>query len=341
MKKTPLGLIVDSHSLTGIVEISKYAESAGFHSVWATELYRTAFQQLAAIAQHTSKIKLGSSVALAFVRSPLITAISAMDIDEASDGRLILGLGSGARRTNEMWHGQPHGKPVTRIKECVDVIRRVICGSHTGSDVTYGGEYYDINIKGFTRPFKPVRTDVPIFLAAVGGAMAGAAALCADGYIGHIVCSKKYIEETVVPALRDGLASAGRERSDFCVSSIFICAVCGKNGLEEARRAAKATVAFYATVKTYWRPFTLHGFIGQAEKIRDAYFKGNLQAMIENVTDDMLDTFAIVGTADECRNKLDGCSDYLDLPILSAPHYYLGPEQVEMYQKRIIETFGG
>lgn len=340
MKKSPFGLIVDSHSLERIVETAKYAESAGFHSVWATELYRTAFQQLAAIAPQTSTIKLGTSVALAFVRSPLITAISAMDLDESSKGRLILGLGSGARRTNEMWHGQLHGKPVTRIKECVDIVKHSVSVSHLDRDIVYKGQYYDINIKGFKRPFEPVRTKVPIFLAGVGENMVRASAECADGYIGHIVCSRKYIAETVMPALRAGLSISGRKRADFCVSSIFICAVCGHRDLADARRAAKATIAFYSTVKTYWKPFRLHGFASRAEKIRDAYFKGDLEGMVENVSDDMLDAFAIVGTADQCRRKLRDCGDCIDLPILSAPHYYLDPEQVAIYQKRIVETFG-
>lgn len=333
-------MIVDSHSLGEIVKISVLAESAGFHSVWATELYRTAFQQLAAIAPETSTIKLGTSVALAFVRSPLITAISAMDLDEASRGRLILGVGSGARRTNEMWHGQPYGKPVARIKECIDIVRGAVCGLHTDGDVAYEGEYYNINIKGLKRPFEPVRTDVPIFLAAVGENMARASAESADGYIGHIVCSRKYTEETIVPALRAGLAGSGRERRDFCVSSILVCAVCGRGDLQDARRAAKATVAFYATVKTYWKPFRLHGFMEQAEKIRAAYFGGDMEGMVENVSDDMLETFAVVGSADRCRKKVESFREFLDLPILSAPHYYLEPEQVGMYQRRIIETFG-
>lgn len=340
MKAAPLGLIVDSHSLDGIAEVSRLAEAAGFHSVWATELYRTAFQQLAAITPRTSTIKLGTAVSLAFARSPLITAVSAMDVDEASGGRLILGLGSGARRTNEMWHGQPHGKPVARIRECVDIVRRVISVSHTEEDVVYGGEHYDINMKGFRRPFAPVRRSVPVFLAAVGENMARAAGQSADGYIGHIVCSRKYIEENVLPSLRDGLARSGRERSDFCVSSIFICAVCGASDLSEVRRAAKATVAFYATVKTYWKPFIMHGFTEQIQKIRDAYFKGDVGGMVENVSDDMLETFAVVGPADRCRKKIENCANFLDLPILSAPHYFLDPGQVAMYQNRIVEAFG-
>ncbi len=340
MKKLPLGLIVDSHSLREIVKLSKSAESAGFHSVWATELYRTAFQQLAAIAPQTSTIRLGTSVALAFVRSPLITAISAMDIDEASNGRMILGLGSGARRTNEMWHGQTHGRPVARIKECIDIVRRAVSGLHTDEDIVYKGDYYNINMRGFTRPFEPVRKDIPIFLAAVGENMARASAESADGYIGHIVCSGKYLTETILPALRTGLSQSGRRRSDFNISSILICAVCGRGDLSEARRAAKATVAFYATVKTYWKPFKLHGFIKQAGNIRDAYFSGDVESMVENVSDDMLDTFAIVGTADQCRKKLQDYREFLDLAILSAPHYYLEPEQVRMYQNRIVEAFG-
>ena len=119
----PVGIILDAEKISDIVRLAREAEDSGFDSVWATELYRTSFQQLSAAAGATSKIKLGSAVALAFVRSPLVTSLTALDVDEISRGRLILGLGTGAMRTNELWHGITHGKPVTRIKECIEVIR--------------------------------------------------------------------------------------------------------------------------------------------------------------------------------------------------------------------------
>ena len=186
----PVGIILDGEKISDIVLLARGAETAGFDSVWATELYRTSFEQLSAAATATSKIKLGTAVALAFVRSPLVTSLTSLDVDEISDGRLILGLGtgarrisdpfpaewgSGARRTNELWHGIAHGKPVTRIKECMDVIRLMVANLHSGKPIEYLGEYYTINTGGYRRPFKPVRDMIPIYLAGVGSRMCRAA----------------------------------------------------------------------------------------------------------------------------------------------------------------------
>ena len=171
----PLGLILDANSISDLVLLAKQAEDANFDSVWATELYRTAFQQLSAVSQNTKKIKLGTAVALGFVRSPLITTLTALDLDEISSGRLVLGLGTGAKRTNEMWHGISHGKPVTRIKECIELIRLITSGVHLGDPLSYKGEYYDISTKGYHRVFKPLRDRIPIYLAGVGSSMISAA----------------------------------------------------------------------------------------------------------------------------------------------------------------------
>ena len=332
------GLILDAESIPRLVELSREAEDAMFDSVWATELYRTSFGQLSAVAHSTKTIKLGTAVALAFVRSPFITALTALDIDEISNGRLILGLGTGAKRTNEMWHGIAHGRPVPRIKECIDVIRLIIRKSHSGESISYTGNYYKVNTRGYHRPFKPLRSDIPIYLAGVGKYMIQAAAEAGDGYLGHVVCSLKYIKDIVNTGIKIGLERSQRNRKDFRISSIITCAV--SNDKKEAKQAARATIAFYATVRTYEPPFRMHGFEGEAQKIREAFFRGNIKSMIENVSEDMVETFAVVGDADECRKKVNEYRDYIDLPILSAPHYFLDFGEVREYQRAILETFG-
>jgi probable F420-dependent oxidoreductase len=333
-----VGLILDAESISDLAQLSKEAEDAGFDSVWATELYRTSFQQLCSAAQATTTIKLGTAVALAFVRSPLITALTALDLDEISGGRLVLGLGTGARRTNEMWHSITHGKPVRRIKEVIEVIRLLMRKSYGGEPISYSGHYYNISTKGYDRPFKPLRTNIPIYLAGVGRYMAQAAGEVADGYLGHVVCSLKYIKDVVSKSISAGLENSVRDRKDFKIASIVTCAISNKN--KEAMRAARATIAFYATVRTYEPPFKLHGFEKQAAIIREAFFKRDIESMIQNVTDDMVNTFAVVGDAHECRMRIRQYKDYLDLPILSAPHYFLDFEEVKEYQRAILETFG-
>ncbi len=336
--KKPIGLILDAENISDLVGLAQEAESAGFDSVWATELYRTSFQQLAAIAQSTNRIKLGTAVALAFVRTPLITTLTSLDIDEVSHGRLILGLGAGAKRTNELWHGIEHGKPVTRIKECIELIRYMSENLHKGDILRYKGTYYDIETKGYHRVFTPVRQGFPIYLAGVGSKMIQAAGEVADGYLGHVVCSYEYIKKVVHPSIAQGLTLSGRKPQNFTTSSIITCAV--SNNRKEAMEAARATIAFYATVRTYEPPFALHGFLNETRNIREAFFERNIKRMISSVTDDMIDTFSVCGTPEECRHKIDRYREYIDLPILSAPHYYIPFDQVQAFQKAIFDTFG-
>jgi len=334
----PIGLILDANSISDLTVLAQKAEDANFDSVWATELYRTSFQQLSAVANSTNKIKLGTAVALAFVRSPMITSLTALDLDEISNGRLILGLGTGAKRTNEMWHGVRHGKPVTRIKECIEIIRLISSSVHGKNVLSYKGEYYDITTKGYHRAFKPVRARIPIYLAGVGSKMIQASAEVADGYLGHVVCSLRYIKEVVDVSIKTGLKNSGRSRKDLKSCSIITCAI--SENKKQALDAARATIAFYATVKTYEPPFKLHGFLEQTEKVRDAFYKRDIKTMINSVTDDMVNTFAVVGNPDECRKKVNEYRAHIDLPILSAPHYFLDFEEVKKYQDAIIDTFG-
>jgi len=334
----PVGFILDAEKISDLVMLARGAEDAGFHSVWATELYRTSFQQLSQVAAATRKIKLGTAVALAFVRSPFITSITALDLDEISNGRLILGLGTGAKRTNEMWHGVAHGKPVTRVKECIAVISLLTSTVSTGEPVKFEGEYYNINTRGYHRPFKPVRDNIPIYLAGVGRNMSRASGEAADGYLGHVVCSERYLKDVVSGAVKEGLKASGRDRKDFTVASIITCAV--SEDKKRAMEAARATIAFYATVRTYEPPFRLHGFEKETQAVRDAFLKGDVKTMIQSVTDDMVNTFAIVGNADEVRKRIELYREYLDLPILSAPHYFLDFEEVREYQTALFEVFG-
>lgn len=336
MQKT--GLILDAHSLSDLKELAINAERSNLHSIWATELYRTSFQQLAAAASVTTKIKLGTAVALAFVRTPLITSITSLDLDELSSGRFILGLGTGAKRTNEKFHGITHRKPVKRIRECIELIRRITSQAHTNNEIDFDGEFYKVKTTGYKRPFEPVRTKIPIFLAGVGSKMVQTSAECADGYIGHVVCSLKYIEEIIVPSINKGLEITTKSKEDFLTSSIITCAI--SDDIEKVRKSAKGTIAFYAIVKTYRAPFELHGFAEHADKIREAYFRKDIKGMMNNVTEKMVDTFSVVGSAEECIKKIDRYRKYIDLPILSAPHYFIDFKEVKEYQKTLLEVFG-
>ena len=331
-----VGLILDANSFQNLKKLAIKAEKANLHSIWATELYRTSFQQLSVAASVTEKINIGSAVSLAFTRSPLITSLTSLDIDEISNGRLILGLGTGAKRTNENFHSVEYEKPITKIKECVTLLRELISKSHSDEEIIFDGKYYNLNTKGYKRPFKPIRTNIPIYLAGIGKDMIRLSAEISDGYIGHVVCSYDYIKEVVIPSINIGLDK--RQNNYFTISSIITCAI--SDDVEQARMDVKGTIAFYALVKTYRPPFELHGFLDHANKIRECYFNKDVEGMKNNVTEEMVDTFAIVGTREECIEKVDNYRKYIDLPILSAPHYFIDFNEVMKYQDNIINTFG-
>jgi len=153
--------------LPTLIDRARKAEESGMHGLWEEQLNGTPFVNLAAVASSTKTLKLGSGIALAFTRSPLETALTALDMDLLTNGRFILGLGSGVQRLVEYWHGVPYGKPAPHLKENIQLVRMIMAKAHTGEPIKFTGEYYKVSIMGWQRPIKPVREKIPIYLAAV------------------------------------------------------------------------------------------------------------------------------------------------------------------------------
>src|SRR3989442_4409227 len=233
-------LAAGTASAQELARLATRAEDAGFEALWTAEMFHDPFLPLAAAAVRTSSIQLGTSIALAFVRSPWVTALSALDLDILSRGRFILGLGTGLKRLNERWHGVPYGKPTPHIRECVQVIRMIAERAHTGEPIRFSGQYYDVDIQGWRRPMAPVRDRLPIYLAAVREGMIRTAAQVADGLLGHPIYSLKWIRGVVLPSLARGLTEAGRRRDDFHLSLAVCCAI--DADVARARKSVAATI---------------------------------------------------------------------------------------------------
>ena len=155
------------------------------------------------------------AIALAFTRAPMITALEAMDLDEMSKGRFILGLGTGVQRVNEDWYNAQWGKPVAHIRETVNIIREFIKQCSTGEPIDIEGEYEHMKIKGYQRTYHRERDSIPIYLAGVGPVMVRTAGEIADGWISHELCSPAFVQGQVLPAITEGLDRAGRKRDDI------------------------------------------------------------------------------------------------------------------------------
>jgi probable F420-dependent oxidoreductase len=320
-----------------IARLASQAEDAGFDALWAPEMSHEPFLPLAAAAASTSRIRLGTSIALAFVRSPWVTALSALDMDLLSGGRFTLGLGTGLKRLNERWHGVAYGKPTPHIRECVQVVRLIIENAHLGQPIRFSGQYYDLDIQGWQRPYAPQRQRIPIFLAGVREGMIRTAAEVADGLLGHAIYSLPWVRQTVLPAVARGLAQAGRERGKFHLCLSVCCAV-GKDRAA-ARRAAAATVAFYATVKTYEPLFT--AFPSEYRRIQEAALRDDTSAMVDAVSEPMVDAFAVAGSPEEARRQMEAYAELADSICLAPPDQLIDPAETEAYRQALLATFGG
>jgi len=330
-------ITIGAGAAESVARAAALAEAAGFETAWTSEMFHDPFLPLAAAATSTSRIGLGTSIALAFVRSPWVTALSALDLDVLSGGRFILGLGTGLKRLNERWHGVAYGKPTPHIREAVQVIRLIMERAHRGEPIRFSGQYYDVDIQGWRRPLAPVRERIPIYLAGVREGMIRTAAQCADGLLGHPIYSLRWIREVVLPSLARGLAESSRGREEFHLCLAVCCAV-GKD-IAAARRAAAATIAFYATVNTYEPLFAPFG--AEVQRIQAALIRGDTEGMIDAVSGEMIEAFAVVGTPDEARQKLAAYAGLADSICLTPPDQFIDPAETQMYREALLATFGG
>src|SRR5262245_48740001 len=195
------GLILMAPRLAQQVELAREAERRGFDSVWTTEFFNQhGLVRLAAVAAATTRVRVGTAISYAFMRSPVLSAAAALDLDELSGGRMVLGLGSGTRTMNETWYSMPFdAPPAPRMREAIELIRTAFAAQH-GGGLRYEGRHYRVNIPLYVRPGAP-RAQVPIYLAAVNRGMIRCAARAADGLIGHPIFTRRYLSEVVRPAL--------------------------------------------------------------------------------------------------------------------------------------------
>jgi probable F420-dependent oxidoreductase len=323
-----------------LAEGARAAEAAGAEGVRAIELYRSTFTQAAWLAAKTQTIGVGTGITWAFTRSPFLLAVSALDVDEMSGGRFRLGLGAGVKRLNERWHGVEYGRPAPHLRETVEATRLIMESASAGAPIRFEGEYHDIDIKGWARPHPPVREQVPIYVAAVGEGMARMAGDVADGCLGHLICSPRWLSEVMLPNFEKGLGRSGRRRSDLdFIPGICVAIAQDDSEVEAAYEAARKTLAFYATVRTYAPVFELDGFGSEAQAVGNAFRAGDVAGVAAAVTDEMVDTYCAVGTIDRVRDRVAATAELGDSVSLGPPTYFIPPEEVAEYQRRILDAF--
>ncbi|GAB4059274.1 LLM class flavin-dependent oxidoreductase [Catellatospora paridis] len=317
-------------SLTELTDAARRAEDAGAGVLWAAELHRSAPVTAAALAATTTRAGVGTGIALAFARSPMLTALSALDLDELSGGRFRLGLGTGVRRLIGDWHGMPFDPPVARLRDTVAIVRAVVAGAYAGEPIEHTGEA-SIAVRGWRRPYPPVRERIPVYLAAMGPAMTALAGEIGDGWLSHELCPPAHLADTILPMLRKGSARTGR------TPEVVVSACCSVDAdAAVARDRARGVVGFYASVQTYVDLFA--EYADEHTAIVAARREGRAaEALAEFVPAPMAAAYTLSGTRDDVAAGIARYDGLADAVKLSPPTHGLAPAQIRAAQNAIID----
>jgi probable F420-dependent oxidoreductase len=281
-------------------------EAAGYDGGFTAETAHDAFLQLAIASQHTERIELGTSIAVAFARTPMSMAITANDLQAASKGRLVLGLGSQIKPHIERRFSMPWSHPAPRMREFVLAIRAILTAWNEGTKLDFRGDFYTHTLMTpfFSPP--PNKYGTPkVWLAAVGPRMTEVAGEVCDGMLVHAFTTERYLREVTIPALERGFAKAGRTRDGFEISyPTFVV-----TGTTEEARAAAATgtkqqIAFYGSTPAYRGVLEVHGWGEIGDELNTMSKRGLWVEMGDLITDEILDTFAVVAAPEDVAPTL-------------------------------------
>ncbi len=335
-------MLVDSgigFGATDAAEVAKRAEHDGFDGLWCAETAHDPFLPLTLAAEHTERITLGTAIAVAFARNPMITAAVANDLQAYSKGRFILGLGSQIKPHITKRYSMPWSKPATRMREFVLAMRDIWSAWNEGTKLAFRGEFYTHTLMTPMFSPGPNRYGAPkVFVAAVGELMTEVVGEVADGLLAHGFTTERYMHEVTLPALKKGLAKSGRGLEGFDVSYPAMI-VTGNNEeeMEAAKMGVKAQLAFYGSTPAYRPVLDLHGWGDLQSELNALSKKGEWTQMAQLIDDDVVDAFAVVAPPDEVPKILNQRFGDIVTRITFYTPYRLEREQLEA----LLEGFSG
>jgi probable F420-dependent oxidoreductase len=293
------------------------AERLGFSGVWTNETAHDPFLPLAAAALGTARIELGTSVAIAFPRSPTVTAYTAWDLARASQGRFILGLGTQVKAHIERRFFATWDAPVERLHDYIGAVRAVWQCWQTGERLRYESPHYNLRLMTpfFSPPPLPDPGQIPpIYIAGVNRRLCKLAGEVGDGFHVHPFHSTRYLREAVLPWIGEGLAESGRGRADIQVS-VSVFAVVGEGEERERARAdVRRQLAFYASTPSYRTLLGVHGWEDAGVELSKLATRGKWDDMGALISDEMLAQFTVEadtlgGAAALIAQRYDGLAD--------------------------------
>ncbi len=293
------------------------AEALGYDGIWTAEAGHDPYLPCAVAATALERAIIGTNITVAFPRSPLVHAQIAWDLQAATQGRFVLGLGTQVKGHNERRYSTAWTAPGPRLREMVQLIRHIWDVWQNGTRPGFEGTHYRFSLMTpFFSPGPIQWPKIPIYIAGVNPYILRLAGEVCDGLHAHPFHSAKYLRETVVPNVEAGLAKAGRSRADFTIAtSGFVITGPDRDAVERAKGAVRQQIAFYASTRTYAVVLETHGWGHVSSQLSERAAKGDWGGMASLITDEMLDVYAVQGTYDELpgllRAKYDGLIDRL------------------------------
>jgi probable F420-dependent oxidoreductase len=324
------------------------AEALGFDGVTVPETAHNPFMALALAAEHSTRLRLATSVAQAFVRSPTTTAYAAFDLQRLSGGRLYLGLGSQVKGQIERRFGMPWTAPAPRMKDYIRAMRAVWSCWQDGSQLNYQGTHYRLNVMTPNHRPRPLPQGLPmpaVGIAAVLPYMTRLAGELCDGVRLHGFNTEKYVHNVALPNLRKGADRAGRSLDGFDIAGGGMIATGATE--EEVAKAVEQTrwsIAFYGSTRTYTVVWEQHGWEAVGRRLHELSVTNGWAEMPKLITDEMVHTFAAVGTYEQIGDKiLDRFGSFattVGLPLPAPEHEKLLLPSIRRLQEAGTPTLG-
>jgi probable F420-dependent oxidoreductase len=305
--KLDAGVGTDGFYLKGIGKTARAAEDLGFAALWTSETKHDGFLPLAVAANETREIELGTSVAIAFSRSPMETAQTAWDLQDLSEGRFVLGLGTQVKAHVIRRFSMPWERPAARLREYILALREIWGSFQTEGPLRFEGEFYRHTLMiPFFNPGPIEHPEIPVFIAGVNTRLARLAGETCDGFHVHPFHSPEYVRRTVRPAIEDGAVDVGRDPEQVeLATSAFVISSESAEQTTEQRESVRAQISFYASTPTYRPVLEAHGWEEVGDRLKAMARENKWREMPALISDEMLAAYATEAAPDEIWSALE------------------------------------
>lgn len=320
---------LNTQSLKSVAFLATQIEHLGINGLWTTETAHNPFLPLTLAAAHTTTAQIGTAIALAFPRSPMVTAQLAWDLAEQSGGRFILGLGTQVKAHITRRFSTPWDSPGPRLRDYLLALRAIWACWQDGTPLNYQGEFYKFSLMTpFFSPGPIPTPAIPVFIAGVNTYLCRLGGELCDGFHVHPFHTVPYLKQIVLPSIEAGLKAAGRDRHAVELSSaIFVVSGETQHDLDASMNTIKAQIAFYASTPSYEVVLQVHGWEALGQQLTAMSREGRWFDMAALIPDAMVHEFAVVAPYDQLATRvreryaglLDRVGYYFPFDDASAP----------------------